>query len=154
IEPAYCTHGDDDLSVALRGQFDFVIAAGGDGTVADVVSELQDTEKPIAILPLGGSNNIANALGVDGDWQALPLCWSLGHWTRLDRCEADGPWGRKRFVEAVGVGVLTDAVDDAQDDPETPEEKQANGRAAFREALAAAEPFDCKVETSHWSWQG
>jgi diacylglycerol kinase (ATP) len=154
IESDYCAHGDDDLSAALYGSFDLVVAAGGDGTIADVVSELQETGTPIGILPLGGSNNIANALDVDLDWRTIPSQWSLTHWMRLDRCEANGPWGRKRFVEAVGVGVLTDAVDDAQDNPETPEEKQANGRAAFRKALADAEPFNCEVETGDWSWQG
>lgn len=154
IQSDYCSHKDEKLSAALCGEFDLIIAAGGDGTVTDVVSELHNTEKPIGILPLGGSNNIANALGVDGDWRTVPSRWSLGRWTRLDRCGVDGPWGRKRFVEAVGVGVLTEAFDDVHDDPETPEEKQANGRAAFRKALADAEPFDCRIETGGWSWQG
>ena len=154
FETVYCDHGDEDLDAALAGSFDLVIAAGGDGTVADVVSSLERVEVPIAILPLGGSNNIANALGVEGDWRTLPCRWSVQRWTWLDRCEADGPWGRKRFVEALGSGVLTDAVDEAEEDPDTPEEKQRNGRAAFRKALAEAVPFDCTVETADWSWQG
>lgn len=154
MEPAYCAHGDEDISAALCGPFDLVVAAGGDGTVADVVSQLQDIDKPIGILPLGGSNNIANALGVDMDWRAVPSLWSLERWTRLDRCEAEGPWGRGAFVEAVGVGVLTDAVDDADDDPQTPEEKQESGRAAFRRSLADAQPFECAIEAGDWSWQG
>ena len=154
IETDYCAHGDDDLTAALAGDYDLVIAAGGDGTVADVVSALDKTDMPIGILPLGGSNNIANALGVDGDWRTIPASWSQDRWLRLDRCEADGPWGHKRFVEGVGSGVLTDAVDEVDDDPDTPEEKQANGRAAFRTALAKAEPFSCKIETPDWSWEG
>jgi diacylglycerol kinase (ATP) len=154
IEPCYCAHGDEDLTEVLRGSFDFVISAGGDGTVADVVSQLEEIERPIGILPLGGSNNIANALCVDGDWRTIPSRWSLDASQRLDRCEADGPWGRKPFVEAVGSGVLTDAVGTVDEDPETPEEKQANGRAAFRSALARAEPFECQVATESWSWRG
>jgi len=154
FDPVYCAHGEEDLSAALAGDYDLVIAAGGDGTVADVVSALDDVERPIAILPLGGSNNIANALGVDGDWRELPRTWRLDRWTRLDRCEADGPWGRKTFVEALGSGVLTDAAEDADENPDTPEEKQRNGRAAFRKALRAAEPFACAIETEQWSWQG
>lgn len=71
----------------------------------------------------------------------------------LDLCEADDPWGRGRFVEAVRVSALTDAIDDADENPLTPEEKQANGCAAFRKALADDEPFDCKFEASDWSWQ-
>lgn len=154
IEPTYCAHGEEDLAQALADPFDLVIAAGGDGTVADVVSALERIDRPIAILPLGGSNNIAQALGVNGDWRILSSRWALDRWTRLDRCEANGPWGRKTFVEALGSGVLTDAVDEAEEDPETPEEKQRNGRAAFRKALRKAEPFDCAIETESWAWRG
>lgn len=154
IEPVYCAHGDEDLTAALAGDHALVIAAGGDGTVADVVSTLVAVDRPVAILPLGGSNNIAHALGVNGDWRNLPALWALDRWTRLDRCEANGPWGRKTFVEALGSGVLTDAVEDAEEEPDTPQEKQRNGRAAFHEALCKAKPFACTVETGHWSWRG
>lgn len=154
IETIYCAHGEEDLAEFLRTPCDVVIAAGGDGTVADVVSALEDTDRPIAILALGGSNNIGHALGVDGDWRDVPKRWSLDAWTRLDRCEADGPWGCKRFVEALGSGVLTDAVDDAEEEPDTAAEKQANGRAGFSSALAKAQPFHCAIETESWSWSG
>jgi len=154
IEPVYCAHGDDDLAAALARPCDLVIAAGGDGTVADVVSALEQIDRPIGILPLGGSNNIAQALGVNGDWRTIPSRWAVDRWVRLDRCEADGPWGRKAFVEAVGSGVLTDAVDEAEDDPATPEEKQRNGRAAFRKALSMADPFNYEIETEQWALKG
>lgn len=154
IEPIYVEHQHTELPAALAQQADLIIAAGGDGTVADVVSTLKAIGRPIGILPLGGSNNIAHTLGVDGDWRTLPARWSLERWTRLDRCEASGPWGRRPFVEALGSGVLTDAVEDADDEPRTPAEKQRNGRAAFRAALEAAEPFDCTIEAEHWRWSG
>ncbi|MFD1104785.1 diacylglycerol/lipid kinase family protein [Sphingobium olei] len=154
IDTIYCAHGDEDLAVALQAPVDFIIAAGGDGTVADVVSEIENADRPIAILPLGGSNNIAHALGVDGPWRDLPGRWSIDQWTWLDRCEADGPWGCKRFVEALGSGVLTDAVDEAEEEPASAAEKQANGRAAFRKALARADPFHCAIDADEWSWEG
>lgn len=153
-ESRYCSHLDEELEAALEGPFDLIVAAGGDGTVADVVSALKDQDVPIGILPLGGANNIAGALGVDGDWRTIPERWSAERWTLLDRCEADGPWGRRRFVEAVGTGVLTDAVDDAEEAPRTAAEKRENGRAAFRAALCRAEPFDCAIETPDRRWQG
>ncbi len=154
MEPIYCAHGEDDLPAALTKTFDVIVAAGGDGTVADVVSCLENLDHPIGILPLGGSNNIANALGVDGDWRDLPKHWNKNAWARLDRCEAIGPWGHKRFVEAIGSGVLTDAVDEVDEEPDTPEEKQANGRFAFRRSLTEASPFHCKIETADWVWEG
>lgn len=65
VERIYCAHGNKDLTALMRGSFDFVIAARCDGTVADVVSQLEDLERPIGILSLRGSNNIANVPGVD-----------------------------------------------------------------------------------------
>jgi diacylglycerol kinase (ATP) len=154
LRTTYCAHLEDDLDAALREDFDLVVAAGGDGTLADVASSLCDVERPIGVLPLGGSNNIAHALGVEGDWQDIPARWSLSRWRPLDRCEADGPWGRRPFIEAVGTGVLTQSVDYVDDDPETAEEKRANGRAAFRQALAEAAPFPCRIDGADWSWEG
>lgn len=154
IETCYCSHGNADLPAALAGAFDLIVAAGGDGTVGDVVSQLEDIDTPIGILPLGGSNNIANALSVDGDWRRLPSLWALNRTVRLDRCEAEGPWGRKFFVEGVGSGVLTDATDRVDENPRSAEEKQRNGRAAFRHALKRAEPFACAIDAGGWSWEG
>jgi diacylglycerol kinase family enzyme len=154
FETIYCAHGEDDLGQALSGDFDFVVAAGGDGTVSHVVSTLDCRDRPIGVLPLGGSNNIAHALGIEGDWRDIPRRWSLAEWTLLDRCEADGPWGQKRFVEALGSGVLTQSFDGVDDEPDTAEEKRANGRAAFRTALRKATSFPCHVEADGWDWAG
>lgn len=150
----YCAHGEDDLEAALASSFDLVVCAGGDGTLAHIASCLGDTERPIGVLPLGGSNNIAHSLGVEGDWRDLPRQWSLSRWTMLDRCEADGPWGRHSFVEAVGAGSLTQSFERVDDEPGTPSEKRSNGRKAFRTALEDAEPFPCRIEAKDWNWEG
>ncbi|PZQ50260.1 MAG: diacylglycerol kinase [Novosphingobium pentaromativorans] len=150
----YCAHGKDDLDAALASPFDLVVCAGGDGTLAHVASSLEQVERPIGVLPLGGSNNIAHALDVEGDWRDLPRRWSLDRWTLLDRCEADGPWGRRRFVEAVGAGLLSDSFDNVDGEPGTPSEKRANGRKAFRTALEKAAPFPCRIEAGDWCWEG
>ncbi|AXB79920.1 diacylglycerol kinase family protein [Novosphingobium sp. P6W] len=154
FDTIYCAHGEEDLEQALSAEFDFVIAAGGDGTVSHVVSLLDNGKRPIGVLPLGGSNNIAHALGIEGDWRNIPRRWSLSNWTLLDRCEAHGPWGHKQFVEAVGAGVLTQSFDDVDGEPDTAEEKRGNGRAAFRTALQEATTFRCCVKADGWEWAG
>ena len=149
---SYCAHGEDDLSAALQTDYDFVIAAGGDGTVSHVVSAHEHVDRPIAILPLGGSNNIATALGISEDWRASARSWSLDRWVLLDRCEADGPWGKKNFIEALGSGALTEAFAKVDEEPDTDARKRANGREAFRMALEEAAPFRCCIEADGWEW--
>jgi len=45
---------------------DIVAVAGGDGPVGKVARRLIGSPTPIAILPLGTANNIANTLDVTG----------------------------------------------------------------------------------------
>src|SRR5205823_2548151 len=46
------------------GEFDAVVAAGGDGTVNEVVSGLADGDLPLAVMPLGTANVLANEIGL------------------------------------------------------------------------------------------
>jgi YegS/Rv2252/BmrU family lipid kinase len=50
-----------------RGGYNVVIAAGGDGTVHQVVNLMADTRLPLGVLPLGTANDFARALGLPTD---------------------------------------------------------------------------------------
>ena len=52
---------------AIQLPADLFIAAGGDGTVAEVIHEAAGTGVPVALLPIGTANNIARSLGIVGD---------------------------------------------------------------------------------------
>lgn len=153
ISTHYCEHLKEDIAAACAGM-DLIIAAGGDGTVTSVITEIADRTMPVAILPLGGSNNIARALGIRqspfdvirGLNQASEKLLTIGTVT--------GPFGERFFAEAVGLGALNDAIEEVDEDPDTPQEKRENGRAAFRQALQTSSPFACAVEVDGRSFDG
>ena len=141
----YCEHGRDDIRSGMIGM-EMAIAAGGDGTVASVAIEMPDRSLPIAILPMGGSNNIARALGIRQSADAV--IGGLGDIREktLTVGRVTGPFGKRGFLEAVGLGALNQSIELVDEAPDTPEEKRENGRAAFREALGTATPVNCAVD--------
>lgn len=137
-EPKAVRAGLDDQPAA-------VVAAGGDGTVAMVVAQASSKNVPVAPIPLGGLNNIAGAFGLEGDVDAVVAGWARARHARLDCGVVTGDWGRSSFVEAVGFGALTSALDDVGGGPATAGEKLAIGRAAFRRSLAEAQPREVTI---------
>jgi diacylglycerol kinase (ATP) len=95
---------------ALEKPGDLVAVAGGDGSVARVATALAGRGTPLAILPLGTANNIATSLGIRGTLTEVIAAWEHGHRRNIDIGVASGPWGRARFLEAVGFGLFTQAM--------------------------------------------
>jgi diacylglycerol kinase family enzyme len=134
----YCSVKSDDLDAALAQPADIVIAAGGDGTVAKIARKLKDRKTLVAILPFGTANNIARCLGISGDPDALIKTLRGAPVARLDIGLAVGPWGSRRFVEAVGWGAIAKSVD--RENPSLPKQTRIErGRAAFAKTVAAYE---------------
>jgi len=81
-----------------------IVAAGGDGTVADVAQRHPGC--PIAVLPLGTENLIAKYLGLSGCGRTLAAVIKSGRIRRLDSATANG----RRFLLMLSVGVDGDIV--------------------------------------------
>jgi diacylglycerol kinase family enzyme len=105
----YCEHGRDDIRSGMIGM-EMAIAAGGDGTVASAATEIPDRSVPIAILPMGGSNNVARALGIHQSVGAVIDGLHSAREKKLTVGSVTGPFGRKGFLEAVGIGALNQSV--------------------------------------------
>ena len=96
----------------LQEPTDLVVAAGGDGTVRKVALAAADRALPFATIPIGTANNIAKTLGVRGDARELVETWSTSPRSEqpFDIGQVAAPWGRERFVEGVGGGLVADLV--------------------------------------------
>ena len=118
--------GDARRFVSEAGMVDLVIAAGGDGTLNEVVHGLMDLSegsRPIlGIVPLGTANDFATGCGIPGDsGKALALCMR-GEGVPIDVGKANDRW----FINAASSGFgaeITAAT--------SPELKRLLGPAAY-----------------------
>ena len=91
---------------------ELVVAAGGDGTVGRVGLGAAARGLPFAAIPIGTANNIAKTIGLLGEAAELIASWSTSASSRqpFDLGEASAPWGRARFVEGVGGGLVASLI--------------------------------------------
>jgi diacylglycerol kinase (ATP) len=92
--------------IAVERQYDIVIAAGGDGTIHEVVNGLAEQEyRPhLGIIPAGTTNDFARALQIPRD-----VCSAVDVITKGDRIPVDiGRINDKYFINIAGGGRLTE----------------------------------------------
>lgn len=87
-----------------------VVVAGGDGTVRKAVKALldccADAIPPMAVLPLGTANNIANALYGTESHDEIIRSWRSDGAAPFDTCSVKGVRDSSFFIEALGFGVF------------------------------------------------
>ncbi|CAB4243869.1 Diacylglycerol kinase [Methylacidimicrobium sp. AP8] len=86
---------------ALEHGYRTVVAAGGDGTVNEVVNGLNGAAATLGILPLGTINVFAMELGIPIQLEAAWAVIRRGKTRKVDLPRA----GEQRFVQLAGVGL-------------------------------------------------
>lgn len=105
-----------------------VIAAGGDGTVNEVVNGIAEADVTFGVLPVGTMNVFALELGIEGT--DLRRAWSVIE--RGETREIDLPMGNgEYFVQLAGVGLDAEVVRQT-----TPDFKKALGPVSYVLSLA------------------
>lgn len=90
---------------------DFVVVAGGDGTIRKTALTLlerkfSDKKLPIAILPLGTANNISKSLGIAGTVPETIASWKTGAIKKYDIGRIEGLEETHFLVEGFGYGIF------------------------------------------------
>jgi YegS/Rv2252/BmrU family lipid kinase len=120
----------DAEALAERGVeqgFPIIVAAGGDGTVNEVVNGIGQADVSFGVLPVGTMNVFALELGIPGD---LKKAWSVIEHGRTR--EIDLPMGNEEyFVQLAGVGLDAEVVRQT-----TPDFKKALGPVSYVVSLA------------------
>lgn len=129
----YQSSRDDDWEEALDAPADLIVAAGGDGTVGRVARRMAGRSVPLAALPAGTANNIARTLGLMEDTpEELVRGWEGARRARLDIGMAEGPWGKRSFVEGVGLGLFAALLARSDEKPRDKRPKKQKGKHAAK----------------------
>jgi YegS/Rv2252/BmrU family lipid kinase len=88
---------------ALRGE-KLVVAAGGDGTIAEVANGLMGTGATLGVIPLGTANVLAHELDLPFAPKSVAAALAFGRTRALWPGQANGPDGARLFVQMLGVG--------------------------------------------------
>ena len=102
--------------------FDALIAAGGDGTINEVVNGLSGKPLPLAIVPLGTANVMAAEIALPDDPERIAQTIASGKTKAIHLGEANG----RLFVMMAGIGFDAHVV--AQVGPRL---KRVLGKAAY-----------------------
>ena len=118
--------GDARRFVSEGGEVDLLIAAGGDGTLNEVLHGLMNLSRRaqpvLGVVPLGTANDFANGCGIPRDTEkALALCLE-GAALPIDVGKANGHW----FINAASVGFGAEVTATT-----SPELKRLLGPAAY-----------------------
>lgn len=102
----YPGHATELAKDALLGDFDLVVAIGGDGTINEVGRALVGRDMPMGVVPSGSGNAFARALGLSFDPAQACKAFAQPEIRKLDVGRVDGTV----FFSTAGLGIDAEVV--------------------------------------------
>ena len=142
---------------------DFLVVAGGDGTVRKITKKLLEQKLlnkilPIALLPLGTANNISKTLGIEGNTEDIIQSWHKGKLKKYDVGRLDHIDEAHFFLESFGYGIfpymMKEIKKQNKDEIDQPEKSIRAALKLLHEITLSYEPRWCQLETDGKSHSG
>jgi diacylglycerol kinase family enzyme len=136
-------------------EVDFIVAAGGDGTIRKITKELLERKPlektwPIALLPLGTANNIAQTLEINGNTEEIIQSWHKASVKKFDVGRIHNLPDAKFFLESFGYGIFPYLIKKMKKldkkNIETPEMEMQTALEILYEIIFSYEPKHCELK--------
>lgn len=134
---------------------EFIIVAGGDGTIREVAMTLLKNQlkhnRPMALLPFGTANNIANSLGISRDSKTNIQSWGNAKPEKIDVGQIVGLSKKVYFLESFGFGLFSKLLRTLENRKEDPDQSRKDEFSmAIKKLLQITEDYEgspFKIET-------
>lgn len=141
----------------MKNNTEFLVVAGGDGTIRQVALKLIEKKSdrqnlPIMLLPLGTANNVAKSLGIEGHVEEIMRNIDVDQIKPYDIGRVSGLKEEMIFLESFGFGLFPALMKKMKDVPEredaTPEENLKTALETLHGIIlsSAAQPYTIKVD--------
>lgn len=159
----YSSSKDKELLKNIEKEVDFLVVAGGDGTIRTVVQIILDrsllTKRfPIAILPMGTANNISKSLGLTVNQDAMINSWTRRIIRQVDVGKIEDFEPANFFIEGMGFGVFPRLIKDmdkvADNLVDTPEKSLSVARHKLHSIIQSYEAKYCHIEADGRDYSG
>ncbi len=126
VKTARPRHAEALARVAVSSGERVVVAAGGDGTIAEVASGMIGSDAKLAVIPLGTANVLAHELALPFTARGIAAALAFGRTRWIWPGLVVRPHGTRLFVQMLGVGFDAHVVHHT-----SPRLKRACGRGAY-----------------------
>jgi diacylglycerol kinase family enzyme len=137
---------------------DFIILAGGDGTIRKVAPELLDKKLPIGLIPLGTANNIAKTLGITGDATDIIEAWKNKNVRKYDVGRIYGLKKASFFLEGMGYGVFPRLMKEMKKEEiqltDSPEKNLKIALETLHDIILTSKARYCKISVDGADYSG
>jgi YegS/Rv2252/BmrU family lipid kinase len=139
------TAGDIARSSIERGA-ELILAAGGDGTINEVIAGMVNSPVPLGILPGGTANVLANELGLGNNMQAAArrIAGCVPRRIALGRLESDAR--SRHFLLMAGAGFDAETVHRVSDAFKARFGKLSYWMAGFAQIVNRLPEFDVAID--------
>ena len=103
-------HAEALAREAVQGGAPMVVAAGGDGTIAEVANGLMGSAARLGVIPLGTANVLAHELALPFAPRAVAAALAFGRTRTLWPGVARGADSSRLFVQMLGIGFDAQVV--------------------------------------------
>lgn len=128
---------EEGYEKSLEHPCDFILIAGGDGTIEKVAKKIITIDKgvPLALLPFGNANNIAGSLKVDTTLDGIVAGWINKDFRRFSVGSINIAGSNKKFFESVGWGLFAEVLKGVKEEKKRNRAPQVTGKDKVESGL-------------------